>query len=53
VALEMVSWTPGGEYDEKKAIYANLGVLYYIIYNPEFWQRDGHLTLTEKSRQFP
>jgi Uma2 family endonuclease len=42
LALEMVSWTPGGEYDEKKAIYANLGVLYYIIYNPEFWQRDGH-----------
>jgi Uma2 family endonuclease len=42
LALEMVSWTLGGEYDEKKAIYANLGVLYYIIYNPEFWQRDGH-----------
>jgi Uma2 family endonuclease len=42
LVLEMVSWTPGGEYDEKKAIYAKLGVLYYIIYNPEFWQRDGH-----------
>ncbi len=24
------------------AIYANLGVLYYVIYNPEFWQRDLH-----------
>ncbi len=23
-------------------IYANLGVLYYLIYNPEFWQRDRH-----------
>jgi Uma2 family endonuclease len=45
LALEMVSWSPGGEYDEKKVIYANLGVLYYIIYNPEFWQRDGHQPL--------
>ena len=25
------------------AIYARLGVLYYVIYNPLFWQRDGHL----------
>ena len=41
-ALEMVSHQPGGEYDEKLAIYANLGVLYYAIYNPEFWQRDRH-----------
>ncbi|OUC12529.1 MAG: hypothetical protein B0A82_21775 [Alkalinema sp. CACIAM 70d] len=40
--LEMVSHRPGGEYDEKREIYANLGVLYYLIYNPEFWQRDGH-----------
>ncbi|WP_019499627.1 Uma2 family endonuclease [Pseudanabaena sp. PCC 6802] len=40
--LEMVSHKPGGEYDEKMAIYARLGVLYYAIYNPEFWQRDGH-----------
>jgi Uma2 family endonuclease len=45
LALEVVSWTPGGEYDEKKAIYANLGVLYYIVYNSEFWQRDGHQPL--------
>ncbi|MBD2329002.1 Uma2 family endonuclease [Alkalinema sp. FACHB-956] len=40
--LQMVSHRPGGEYDEKREIYANLGVLYYLIYNPEFWQRDGH-----------
>jgi Uma2 family endonuclease len=40
--LEMVSHKPGGEYDEKLAIYANLGVLYYLVYNPEFWRRDGH-----------
>jgi Uma2 family endonuclease len=42
LTLELVSHKPGGEYDEKMSIYANLGVVYYIIYNPEFWQRDGH-----------
>lgn len=42
VVLEMVSHKPGGEYDEKLDIYTKLGVLYYIIYNPEFWQRDRH-----------
>lgn len=42
LVLEMVSQTPGGEYDEKLAIYAKLGVLYYVIYNPEFWRRDLH-----------
>jgi Putative restriction endonuclease len=38
----MVSQTPGNEYDEKMGIYAKLGVLYYLVYNPEFWQRDKH-----------
>jgi hypothetical protein len=38
----MVSHTPGGKYDEKLAIYTKLGVLYYVIYNPEFWRRDQH-----------
>jgi Uma2 family endonuclease len=42
LTLEMVSHQPGGEYDEKLAIYQRLGVLYYVIYNPEFWQRDRH-----------
>ncbi|MBE9137526.1 Uma2 family endonuclease [Nodosilinea sp. LEGE 07088] len=42
LVLEMVSWSPGGEYDDKFAIYQNLGVLYYVIYNPEYWQRDRH-----------
>lgn len=42
LTLEMVSHSPGGEYNERMAIYARLGVLYYVIYNPEFWQRDGH-----------
>jgi Uma2 family endonuclease len=40
--LEMVSHRPGGEYDEKIDLYANLGVLYYLVYNPEFWRRDQH-----------
>jgi Uma2 family endonuclease len=45
LALEIVSRTPGGEYDEKPDIYARLGILYYIVYNPEFWKRDGHQPL--------
>ncbi|MDW8201053.1 MAG: Uma2 family endonuclease [Cyanobacteriota bacterium SKYGB_h_bin112] len=43
LVVEIVSHTPGGEYDEKMAIYAKLGVLYYVVYNPEFWRRDGQL----------
>ncbi|MEE3718776.1 Uma2 family endonuclease [Tumidithrix elongata RA019] len=43
--LEVVSQTPGGEYDEKLSIYTKLGVKYYAIYNPKFWRRDGHLPL--------
>ena len=31
LTLEVVSQTPGGEYDDKLAIYAQLGVLYAII----------------------
>ena len=41
-SLEIVSLTIGGEYDEKMATYAKLGVLYYVVYNPEYWQRDRH-----------
>ncbi|MBW4567118.1 MAG: Uma2 family endonuclease [Tolypothrix carrinoi HA7290-LM1] len=40
--LEVVSQTPGGEYDDKINAYARMGVLYYVIYNPEFWRRDQH-----------
>jgi Uma2 family endonuclease len=43
LTLEVVSQTPGGEYDEKMAIYARLGVLYYVIYNPLYWRRDRQL----------
>jgi Uma2 family endonuclease len=41
-ALEIVSKTVGGEYDEKLTKYAQLGVLYYVIYNPDYWRRDKH-----------
>jgi Uma2 family endonuclease len=43
--LEMVSWSPGGEYDDKLEIYRKLGILYYVIYNSEFWKRDDHQPL--------
>jgi Uma2 family endonuclease len=42
LTLEVVSQTLGGEYKEKMAIYAKLGALYYVIYNPLFWRRDQH-----------
>lgn len=45
LTLEVVSRTSGGEYDQKMQIYQRLGVLYYVIYNPEFWQRDRHQPL--------
>ncbi|MEB3311660.1 MAG: Uma2 family endonuclease [Snowella sp.] len=43
LVLEVVSHAPGGEYEEKIVIYRQLGVKYYVIYNPYFWRRDGHL----------
>lgn len=42
LVLEMVSHQPGEEYEEKMNLYVKLGVLYYVVYNPEFWQRDRH-----------
>ncbi|HEY9727054.1 MAG TPA: Uma2 family endonuclease [Chroococcales cyanobacterium] len=41
-ALEIVSQTPGGEYHDKILKDAQLGVLYYTIYNPDYWRRDKH-----------
>ena len=43
IVLEMVSKTPGDEYDQKLEIYQRLGVLYYLVYNPKYWERDRHL----------
>ena len=42
LALEIVSWSPGSEYTDKLETYRKLGVLYYVIYNPNYWQRDSH-----------
>ena len=38
-ALEVVSQTPGAEYEKKRDLYAKLGVLYYVIYNRKFWRQ--------------
>lgn len=35
LVLEVVSQTRRGEYSSKKQMYAELGVLYYAIYNPQ------------------
>jgi Uma2 family endonuclease len=40
--LEVVSQTPGGEYTTKFLRYAEMGVLYYVIYNPSHQRRDKH-----------
>ncbi len=37
--LEMVSQKYGGEYEEKAATYAKIRVPYYLVYNPNHWQR--------------
>ncbi len=42
LVLEFVSQTPGGEYNEKMTKYAAIGVLYYVIYNPDYTRRDKH-----------
>ena len=42
LVLEVVSKTYGKEYDEKMTDYAKLGVLYYVIYNPDYCSRDKH-----------
>jgi Uma2 family endonuclease len=34
LTVEVVSKTAGGEYKQKKDLYASLGVLYYVIYDP-------------------
>ncbi len=40
--LEVVSKKPGGEYGKKFDRYAEMGVLYYTIYNPSHYRRDKH-----------
>ncbi|NJL92000.1 MAG: Uma2 family endonuclease [Coleofasciculaceae cyanobacterium SM2_1_6] len=45
LVIEIVSQTYGKEYDQKLEIYRRLGVPYYVLYNPHFYQRDRHLPL--------
>ena len=40
--LEVVSKSPGNEYGDKMTKYAEMGVLYYTVYNPDYWRRDKH-----------
>jgi Uma2 family endonuclease len=42
LVLEVVSHNYGQEYDEKQTKYAQMGVLYYVVYNPDYWMRDKH-----------
>ncbi|WP_250122102.1 Uma2 family endonuclease [Chroococcidiopsis sp. CCMEE 29] len=42
LVIEFVSRTYGQEYGDKLALYAHLGVLYYVVYNPQYWKRDKH-----------
>ncbi len=45
LAIETVSQTYGGEYDKKRDIYAQIGVLYYAIFSIEPKSRRGHQIL--------
>jgi Uma2 family endonuclease len=45
VVLECVSKTYGGEYDDKLTCYRQMGVLYYIIYNPHRYHSDSPAVL--------
>ena len=42
LVLEFVSQTYGEEYGQKMTYYARMGVLYYVIYNPDHWRRNQH-----------
>lgn len=42
LVLEIVSQTYGGEYEEKMATYARKGVLYYVVYSPQYWRPCRH-----------
>jgi len=35
LVIEVVSQTSGQEYDDKQTKYAQIGVLYYVVYNPD------------------
>jgi Uma2 family endonuclease len=43
--LECVSHIYRGEYDDKMTCYRQMGVLYYLIYNPQRYHADEHTVL--------
>ncbi len=45
LAIEVVSKSYNDEYEEKLEKYQKLGILYYLIYNPNHWRRDKHQPL--------
>ena len=45
LALEYVSQTYGQEYGAKMEQYARIGVLYYVVFNPEYGRRQKHAPL--------
>ncbi|NER95406.1 MAG: Uma2 family endonuclease [Symploca sp. SIO1B1] len=45
LVLEYVSKTYGQEYDQKMVDYAQMGVLYYVVYNPIYCHRRQHQPL--------
>ena len=45
LVVEYVSKTYGDEYGDKKNDYANIGVSYYLVYNPEYYKRGKHKPL--------
>jgi Uma2 family endonuclease len=60
LAIEIVCEPDEGEYDRQLLDYARWGVLYYVVYNPDNWQRDRRdplevyrLVEGEYARQFP
>lgn len=62
LVIEIVSKTPGGENDKKKAIYERMRVAYYVIFDPNDYLMPAPLTIyrwqdfsyvTQTSAQFP
>lgn len=51
LALEIVSQTPGGEYDKKQEIYRKLGVLYYRRLPAPDWR--AFLDARDRSGNWP
>jgi hypothetical protein len=48
VVVEIVSNRKGGELDSKKALYARLGIGYYIVYDPGNFLSDTELHIFER-----